>query len=350
LIHTFAWLSWLAVSLVALSLTRNPLYLLLILLCLLFVSLWLQKREDGARPAVHPLRFTLILVTLGALFNAFTSHYGSTILFTIPGKIPLLSGHFTLEALVYGATNGLILAGMFASFTVLNQALPTRALVRLIPRAFYPVALVTSIAVTYLPTTIRLSGQIREAQEIRGHQVRGIRDWLPLLMPLLVGGMEHAMQLAEAMTARGFASAPLPIQPVPSTRTSILPGSILLRLALLSGLLLLSAGWLWRLNGGDGFGLALICSGALLILGSLWQQGRHFPRTSYRKEKWRLHDSLVLAASLLLLALLLLPLPFLDRASLAYSAYPLLTLPPFYPILGLAMLGLLLPVVVSKSH
>src|SRR4030043_448637 len=95
---------------------------------------------------------------------------------------------------------------MVASFTVLNLALPVRDLISLIPRAFFPVAVVTSIAVTYLPTTLRQLRQIREAQAVRGHQVRSLRDWLPLLMPLLVGGLEHAMQMAEAMTARGFAS------------------------------------------------------------------------------------------------------------------------------------------------
>src|SRR4030043_1151670 len=96
---------------------------------------------------------------------------------------------------------------MVASFTVLNLALPVRDLISLIPRAFFPVAVVTSIAVTYLPTTMRQFQQIREAQAGRGHQMRKLRDWLPLLMPLLVGGLEHAMQLAEAMTARGFASS-----------------------------------------------------------------------------------------------------------------------------------------------
>jgi energy-coupling factor transport system permease protein len=344
LIHTLAWLSWLVAVLAALSLTRNPFYLLLILLCLLFVSLWLGSPPHGAKPALNPLRFTLILVSLASLFNAFTSHYGSTVLFVIPGKIPLLSGNLTLEALVYGATNGLILAGMFASFTVLNQALSTRAMVRLIPRAFYPVALVSSIAITYLPTTIRLSRQIREAQEIRGHQVKGLRDWLPLLMPLLVGGMEHAIQLAEAMTARGFASAPLPA----GHEVAAQPRSILVRLALLVGLLFLSAGWLWRLNGGDGFGMALIACGMLLILGGLWWQGHQFPRTNYRRETWHAQDSLMLAASLTMLAFFILPLPFLDRSSLFYSPYPELALPPFNPLFGLSILVLLLPVLINK--
>lgn len=327
-------------ALLAISSTRNPFYLLLILLCLLFVSLWLQKSGESSLPAVNPLRFSLILVTLGTLFNALTSHYGATVIFTIPGDIPLISGNLTSEALVYGATNGLILAGMFTSFTVLSQALPVRALVRLIPRAYYPLALVTSIAVTYLPSTIRLTHQVREAQELRGHQVRSLRDWLPLLMPLLIGGMEHAMQLAEAMTARGFAAAP-----VQTDTASTHSPAMILRSGMLAGLLLLATGWLWRLNGGDGFGLVLICSGAFLIIGGLWQQGKKFPRTTFRKELWHPLDSLVLIASLLLLAVFFLPLPFIDHSSLAYSPYPALTLPPFDMIIGLAILALLTPVV-----
>lgn len=308
------------------------------MLCLLFVSLWLQKRTDSSSPTVHPLRFSLILVTLGALFNALTSHYGKTVLFTIPGNLPLISGNLTLEALVYGATNGLVLAGMFASFTVLNQALPTRALVRLIPRAYYPVALVSSIAVTYLPTTLRLSTQIREAQALRGRQVKGIRDFLSMLMPLLVGGMEHAMQLAEAMTARGFAAAPVRNPSLSKNRSS----AIILRAGMLAGLLMLAVGWLWRLNGGDGFGLALICVGALVIIGGLWWQGRQSPRTSYRKEAWQIHDSLVVLCMIAMLIVFL-------RLSLAYDPYPLLTLPPFDPWMGVAILALLVPVAIEKK-
>ena len=127
---------------------------------------------------------------------------------------------------------------MLASFMVLNMALPVRDLISLVPRAFFPVAVVTSIAVTYLPTTLRQFQQVREAQAVRGHQMRSLRDWLPLLMPLLVGGMEHAMQLAEAMTARGFASS----GPV-TGRRQLYP-----RIAMLLGVVLLTAGWLMQLS------------------------------------------------------------------------------------------------------
>jgi energy-coupling factor transport system permease protein len=97
----------------------------------------------------------------------------------------------TLEALVYGAINGLVLSGFFAGFLVVNLALPARALLRLVPRAFYPLAMIMTISVTYIPATRRQFVQIREAQAVRGYRPTGLRSWLPLLMPLLVGGLER---------------------------------------------------------------------------------------------------------------------------------------------------------------
>ena len=63
---------------------------------------------------------------------------------------------------------------------------------------------VTSIAITFVPQTVTRFTEIREAQALRGHRVRRIGDLLPLIIPLLAGGMERSMDLAEAMEARGY--------------------------------------------------------------------------------------------------------------------------------------------------
>src|SRR4030042_1942075 len=178
----WAWVVWLAAVLVMLSITRNPLYLVINLFCVLFVGLALRRGGADLPQPISLWKFAGWIILLATIFNALTSHYGETVLLTIPGRLPLISGNVTVEAIVYGATNGFVLTGMVASFTVLNLALPVRDLISLIPRAFFPVAVVTSIAVTYLPTTLRQFKQIREAQAIRGHQMRSLRDWLPLLM------------------------------------------------------------------------------------------------------------------------------------------------------------------------
>jgi energy-coupling factor transport system permease protein len=329
----WAWVAWLICVLVLLSITRNFLYLAIILLCLIFIGLVLQK-AGGRLPRIFSFwKLALWIILFATVFNALTSHYGETVIFVIPGNLPLLSGAVTLEAMAYGATNGLILVGMLAGFMVLNLALPVRDLISLIPGVFFPVAVVTSIAVTYLPTTMRQFQQIREAQAIRGHQMKTLRDWLPLLMPLLVGGLEHAMQLAEAMVARGFAS----------TRSSIHEQRNLPRLIMLAGVVSLAGGWIIQLGEKREAGLIIMAVGILLILVSLWQQGRQSQRTTYHRPHWGWADIACLLIELWILVIFVLPIPGIDRSSLYYNPYPELTMPSFSLMLGLTILGLLTP-------
>ncbi len=329
----WAWVSWLVATVVILSITRNPLYLVLILMCIVFVGMTL--RQAGAESASpFPLwKLAAWIMLLSTVFNVLTSHYGETVLFTIPGNLPLLSGPVTLEAMVYGATNGLVLTGMLASFMVLNLALTVRELISLIPQAFFPMAVITSIAVTYLPTTLRQFKQIREAQAIRGHQMRTLRDWLPLWMPLLVGGLEHAMQLAEAMTARGFAS----------TSPAKARGGNTARIFIIIGLMLLAIGWVVELGGAGMQGLAMILAGTILILVGLWYLGRQSARTIYHRPGWGWQDWLTAGVSMGVLAICILPILDPVNQTLYYDPYPTLALPTFSPLLGMAILGLVLP-------
>lgn len=328
----WAWISWLVAVLVILSITRNPIYLIIILLCATFVglSLWLSGVEK--RQLLPVWKFAGWIILLATLFNTLTSHFGETALLTIPGNLPLISGKVTLEAMVYGVTNGLILTGMMASFTVLNMALPVSALISIIPRAFFPVAVVTSIAVTYLPTTLRQFQHIREAQAVRGHQMKSLRDWLPLIMPLLVGGLEHAMQLAEAMTARGFAGS----TPAGGKRT-FYP-----RFFMLIGVALLAIGWMEQLASAKYGGLIMVC-GVGLIMAAMWIISNQPKRTKYHRGAWGIKDVLVLMAVASVLMICLLPIPGIGHQTFYYEPYPRLSVPTFSPVLGIAMIGLFLP-------
>lgn len=327
--HALAWLGWVAGTLIALSATRNPVYLGLILLCIGLVMRSARARAYAPPLPVSPVRFALVVITLSALFNALTAHFGATVLGQLPAWLPLLGGSVTLEALVYGALSGLVLTGFFAAFTVLYLALPIQRVIRLIPRAFYPVGVVLSIALAFVPTTLAQFGQIREAQLLRGHRVRGLRDWLPLFMPLLVSGLERALQLAEAMTARGFGSAP-----------GARPGPA--RPILAAGLVALLAGLLLRLAvQSETLSVVLLLAGALLLIAALWLQGRGVARSIYRPQPWTRRDSVVTAAAALAALAYLLPLA--NRASLAYTPYPRLALPAVDLGVVIATAGLALP-------
>ena len=331
--HAGAWLIWVGAVLVILSTTRNPWYVGLALACLAAVRAVIRTRVVGAAPIpISIVRFGLIVVSFSAVFNALTVHFGRTVLFNLPDFVPYFGGPVTLEALVYGAVNGLVLTGLFAAFTVFNQAVSIRNMIRLAPRAFFPVAVITSIAVTFVPATLRQYHDIRQAQLVRGHRLAGWRDWLPLLIPLLVGGLERALQLAEAMTARGFASSEGGSH---DSRT---------RLAVLLGLGLLLAGWLLRLVWGfSTTGLVLLIAGAGLVAGILWLVGRRVPRTTYRPQPWTGRDWAMAAGAGVAALAYAVAWPGVDRASIFFYPYPQLQWPAFDLWLAVATLGLLGP-------
>ncbi len=338
--HSVTWVVWLGATLVAIIITRNPLYLVLLLLNLFVVFAALQgSTAIQGRPSImSPFSFTVIVTLITGLFNMLTVHYGDTTLFRLPAVLPLVGGNMTAEALAFGVVNGLSISALFTAFTVLNMALPIRAVIRFIPRAFYPLAVVTSIAVTFVPTTLRQFQHIREAQAVRGHTVRGLRDWLPLFMPLLIGGLERAFQLAEAMTARGFASTN---EYAYHTRN---------RTAIVLGLVAFLCGWLLHMVWGYTI-LGMLCMGigALLIGGVLWAISRHTPHTVYRREWWSCQDAIIIVGAVVVVLLFVLNIPGIDRSTLFYYTYPTLTLPRFDPWVGLSVLGLLMPALLVRQ-
>jgi energy-coupling factor transport system permease protein len=335
-LHPLAWVAWTAAAVIALTVTRNP-WLLAPILALIALVLWQQNRLLAASGVFAParpfgvLRFSLIVVTTSALFNVLMVHVGEHVLVRAPEVIPLVGGPLTLEALVYGALNGFVLAGLFATFSVLNRALPVRAMLRLVPRAYYPAAVVMSIAVTFAPSALQQLQQVREAQAVRGRRMTGLRSWLPLLIPLLEGSLERSMQLAEAMVARGFASG----EAAPDRRPQAL---------VLLGMTSWLAGWLLQLAWGqEAMGWALLAGGAALLLLGLWLAGRAHPHTDYRPATWRTRDLPVVAgATITALAYLL---PWSERGALFYYPYPALTWPALSWPLLVATLGLAGPLV-----
>lgn len=333
MINTWAWCGWLLAGLVSLSLTRNPTYLLIIFLSVTLVSTVLVQKTAARQGFFSPLSFLGFVCLTASIFNAVTAHFGNTILFTIPGRVPLISGPVTLESLVYGALNGMVLSGLFVVFMVFNQALPVRAFIRLIPRAFSSLAVVISIAVTFVPSTRRQFDLIREAQAVRGHRTRSLRDALPLFMPLLIGGLERAFRLAEAMTARGF-----------SGQDEAAPRGSGGQFVLLAGLLLVLAGWLLKLAAGASLlAWVFIAAGAGLVMVVFVLASSRSKHTTYRVESWSARDAAVLAGAALVLLVFLLPSVTPWQYLQSYNPYPQVTIPPFNPWVGGAVLGLLLP-------
>lgn len=325
------WLLWALTTLVTASSARNPLYVAILLLAAMVVGATCAA-ADRQRAPLSPLSFGMIAVPLSTLFNGLTVHFGETALFSLPEWLPLLGGTVTLEALVFGAVNGLTLTVIFSSFAIFNAVTPVRDLVKLTPRAFHEAGVVLSIALTFVPQTARSLQRIREAQAVRGHRIRGLRDWLPIVVPLLTSGLERSMGLAEAMVARGYGAVSDESQPLRSQGLLAL------------GLLVLLAGWLTYLfwPAQQLITVAVMLLGAALIGAVIWLTGRSISHTVYRIRRWTHGDTATLLGCGLTLAVTV-----TQREALYYTPYPHLTAPSFDPVIGLALLGLIAPALIG---
>lgn len=328
-------LAWGLSTLVVISTTRNPFYLGLFFAALALLERWSAAQSNGQPSAMpfSPLKISLLIVPSAALFNALLSPYGDTTLLVLPFRLPPLSDRLTLEGLLYGGINGLALATIVLVFALLQRALAVATLLRLIPRAFYPLAIVTSIALTFLPSTRRQLEQIIEAQRIRGRTLTKPGDFLPLIVPLLSGGLERSLQLAEAMTARGWVGEES--QKAGRGRIPLLVGLLLSALSVVFGARQELARLAPFLLGG---GLATTSL-------TLWWAGRARPRHPVRRYPWRLSDRVSFGLSVVAIAVWIFLLPATARETLFYQPYPRVAVPPFdcrvmALLLSIAALGL----------
>jgi energy-coupling factor transport system permease protein len=339
--HPLAWVAWLAAAALPPLLTRNPLYLSLTLLAVAITYLALgQGTVSGRSPLAHSwgafVRLGAALWLLTIPFTALTSHYGNLVLLRLPANWPVVGGPITGEALIYGLSSGLQIVTLLLAFAAFNVAVDQARLLRLTPAFIYQMGVTAAIAVGFVPQMVAAWETIREAQQVRGHRVRGLRDMLPLIMPLLITALERAVNLAESMEARGFGvSAP---ETLPSA--AAVGGALtrtLQQLAILLGLMAIGLGL-----AGVGFwpgqrataGL-LAAAGAAALAWSFWDQGRRVRRTRYRRWYWSSIDRTVLAISLIGAAGWLLAW-LVGGDALFYYPYPPYTpWPTFQPLLGL---------------
>lgn len=334
--HTTTWLLWLLAALLPTMLTRNPLYLIILLLAVAVAYSTIGRSSPVAASWGLFLRVGLSLAAFSALINPLTAHYGDTLLLTLPrlslrpGGIVLLElgGRITLEALSYGLVNGLSLMAILLVFATFNVLVDHHQLLRSIPPFLYQTGMVVSIAIAFVPQMVVSLQEIREAQTIRGHRFRGIRDLLPLFMPLLTSGLERAVQLAESMEARGFGGH---ISHSHQKQGLAYKASIALALfGLLVGMF-----WHSYFPAARWVGGALEAGGLLLLIWTLRTLGQRVKRSRYRRELWRRRDTLVSAVSLLSLAVFAL-FWLWCRKALVFYPYPRFTPPTFNPLLGLA--------------
>ena len=325
--HPLTWLIWTLAAAVVAVLTTNPLYVILLALAAGVTYLAVSARSPLAQSWGAFIKLGLWIWALTIPLNALLVHQGRYVALRLPAGWPLVGGPITAEGIAYGLVKGLELIVILVIFATFNSAIDQARLLRRMPAFLYLVSMVASIALAFVPQMFNVSREIREAQRIRGHRFRGVRDLLPLFVPLLTTGMERAMQLAESMESRGFGGNVTPV----SRRRDL--AYKLLTLAGLLGLLFgVFASSYWA--GRPAIGIAICAAAAALLIVVFWLQGRRVRRSRYRRDVWQRRDMPVLVGSLVGLAGVL-AVRLSDRLALFYYPYPPYPIwPAFDPLVG----------------
>ena len=372
--HSVAWLLWLAAAMLAALLTRNPFYLGIITVCALAVNAYLGRTQSAGREkatnikvqsqalqqAENPkskiqsmplseakgpksarllLRTVIALTLVVALFKGMSLHLGTTVLFTLPEEWPVIGGPITLEAIVSALVDAFSLLTILAVFVAFSAGADYYAILRSVPPFMHQVGLVTSIAITFVPRTVDRFVEIREAQALRGHKIRRVGDLLPLVMPLLAGGMESSLDLAEAMEARGFSRTPpgaRRMRPIVAQAGIAIGLAIVLMGAALPAVLPRDMAWP---------GWVVLAVGLGVLAATLWAMGRGTRRERYTRGVWRGRDTYLAALSIGVAAFLL-TYRFLAPSALLYYPFPSIGWPNFDPMVALALLGILGPILI----
>lgn len=346
--HSLALCAWLFVAMLPSLLTSNPIYLGVALLLVGWNHRWLARRSPDAAAWGAFARFALFFVLFTLVFNVLMGGAGETVLVELPAwkvsgedgaTLFRVGGAVTLESLVFGLVRAGALLLVIHALATFNTLADQAQLLRGLPRWLDQATTVVSIAVVFMPQLVAAQKDIREALALRGHRLRRLRDFLPLILVLLGEALERAMGLAESMEARGYSGPAVERGRQRRPRQLIALGLLLLAVGAVAGDLGADAD---TPSIGGGWPTAALGLGILAILVALRQLGRRSHRTRYRRELWRPRDSGLTALSLVASALLL-GLYFRDRTPFFYPVFPRLEMPTAELAILLPLLAILGP-------
>ena len=109
-IHPTVQLVYFALNLIIVMTVNNPFFSVAALAGALAYSVKLNKKQS-----VSDFKLSLIMLVLVSLFNMLFVHYGDTTLFTLGNT------QFTLEALLYGFNQGMVLSSVIIWFVAFSK-------------------------------------------------------------------------------------------------------------------------------------------------------------------------------------------------------------------------------------
>lgn len=212
LVHPFAWWGWSLVLSLALFTSSDPWFATGLVIASAILVRTFRSEHPWSRSFAVAMRFIAIILIIRMLIAVLIG-------VPIPGRnlvtlptIPLpewisgirLGGPVTLERLSATLGEVMIIIGVVALFATATSLTSPHRVIRALPLAFYQLGLILTIATSVFPQLVMSIQRIRLARRLRGHEVRRLRDWRKIAIPLLEESLERSLDLAAAMESRGF--------------------------------------------------------------------------------------------------------------------------------------------------
>ncbi|WP_288783046.1 energy-coupling factor transporter transmembrane component T [uncultured Cutibacterium sp.] len=211
-VHPWSWWAWAAGCGIAISLTNNPLLVVLITGAVALVVALRRTDEPWAQSAGVYAGMALTVLIIRVFFQILMGGNGrGTVLFRLP-EVSLpdwaagirLGGPVTAEGLAATSYDALRLAGMLACFGAANSLANPRRVLKSVPAALHDISVAVVIALSVFPQLIASAQRVRRARRLRGDTRTGIGALVAVLVPVLEDSVEMSMSLARGMESRGY--------------------------------------------------------------------------------------------------------------------------------------------------
>lgn len=344
-VHPWAWWIWAIGSGVAVSLTSNPLVLILFFVVIVFVVLQRRTNAPWARSIGFYLIMAGFIIVVRTVFQILIGGLREgTILFTLPEfHLPewaagiRIGGPVTLEGLLYSAFDAARLATLIMCVGAANSLANPKQVLRSVPAAFHQIATALVVAIAVAPQLIESVWRVRRARRLRGGVRKGISGLVSIIVPVLEDATDRSLALAAGMESRGFGRT--------RTGQGLGPGDVA---ALIGSMLLLTFG-IFALLGLPAqtltWSVPVLVAGLALGVAGVWRSGRYLSVSRYRPAPWRGVDTAVAGCGMVA-AIVVIWLAGNEPAmttSLYPMTWPQLTPSMLIPVLVVAAPGVFTP-------
>lgn len=189
--------------------THNPLVLAGLAVAVLGAARGAGVGRDVARSA----RLAVPLALAIALVNPLVVRDGLTVFAELGSIPPFGQVDLTVEALVYGALDGVRVLLVVLVCALFSAAIDPDELLRLLRRVSFRSALTAVLALRIVPVLARDARRLEEARRCRpdGGGGSGSTARLAVLRAVTAGALDRAIDVAATLEIRGYA-APVPVR------------------------------------------------------------------------------------------------------------------------------------------